>query len=102
MVRKPPSKAEYIKQYSREYKAWSNARSKAKERGIEVTNNFNDFYKFMAVIGKRPSEKHSLDRINNNAGYDLKNVRWATKKEQSNNRSNTIFLKYEGLRIPVQ
>lgn len=33
-------------------------------------------------IGKRPSVKHSLDRINNDGHYEQGNVRWATKKEQ--------------------
>lgn len=39
-------------------------------------------------LGKRPSKKHTLDRINNNKGYYIDNLRWADKTEQARNRRN--------------
>lgn len=58
-------------------------------RGITVCNewlvSFPDFYKH---LGPRPSPKHSLERIDNNAGYFPGNVKWSTVKEQSNNKCN--------------
>lgn len=56
------------------------------DRGIKVLyKNFEDFLK---DVGKRPSPKHSIDRIDNNGNYALGNVRWSTMKEQQNNRRN--------------
>jgi hypothetical protein len=46
----------------------------------------NGFLDFLAHVGKKPSLKHSLDRIDNNRGYEPGNVRWATAKEQMQNR----------------
>lgn len=56
-------------------------------RGIKVCDEWkNNFTKFFEYIGKRPTLQHSLDRIDVNGNYEPGNVRWATKKEQVNNR----------------
>ena len=55
-------------------------------RGIGVCSRWqDDFYYFKQDIGERPSELHSIDRIENNKGYCPHNVKWATKLEQSHN-----------------
>jgi hypothetical protein len=54
--------------------------------GRGILFKFNSFEEFFAELGKRPSATHSLDRKNNNGHYEPGNVRWATKKQQSNNR----------------
>jgi hypothetical protein len=56
-------------------------------RGIRVCAEWrHDFPAFLSHIGRKPSPLHSLDRIRNNQGYEPGNIRWATAKEQSNNR----------------
>lgn len=56
-------------------------------RGIKVCAEWHDFARFVADVGPRPSDKHSLDRHPDvNGNYEPGNVRWATVAEQNANR----------------
>lgn len=58
-------------------------------RGIRVSDEWRESYlAFLAHVGRRPSDKHSIDRINNDGNYEAGNVRWATSVEQNNNKRN--------------
>lgn len=67
-------------------------------RGITMCERWLVFANFVEDMGLRPSSRHSIDRIDNDGNYEPGNCRWATTKEQSNNRSNTIFLEHNGVR----
>jgi hypothetical protein len=56
-------------------------------RGIKMHEPwFNDFQTFFDYIGEKPSENHSLDRINNEGNYEPGNVRWADRTTQNRNQ----------------
>lgn len=66
-------------------------------RGITVCDRWlgvGGFSNFLEDVGLPPSPQHSLDRINNDGNYEPGNVRWATLKEQANNRRprNTVIV----------
>ena len=66
-------------------------------RGITVCARWRkSFSHFLADVGRRPTSKHSIDRIRVNGNYTPKNVRWATHKEQQNNRTNNRKVRFQG------
>ena len=86
------------------YRIWSNIKRRTSDpksrsyrdyggRGIRMCDEwFNDFSAFYSYVGDRPSAEHSLDRINNDRGYEPGNVRWVLKVVQANNtRSNRMI-----------
>lgn len=91
-----------------EYRLWVNMRYRCRNpksrnykyygaRGIGVCNRWQEsFDDFLADVGRRPSPSHSLDRIDSNRGYEPGNVRWATDREQMNNRRDNRLLTWSG------
>lgn len=81
-----------------EYRAWAAAKNRCFNkknaayaryggRGIGMWLEWADSYEvFLRDMGRRPTKKHSLDRVNNDGHYSPSNCRWATASEQAFNR----------------
>lgn len=69
-------------------------------RGIKLCKRWESFAAFLADMGPKPTAKHSIDRYPNNAGnYEPGNCRWATDAEQRHNKSNAVWVDYNGRRV---
>lgn len=66
-------------------------------RGIKVCNRWlHSFPNFLEDMGSRPSSRYSIERKDNDKGYEPGNCIWATMKEQANNKSNNTRLTLNG------
>lgn len=103
------SRIKHNLRYSREYKIWTgikercyNKNNKNYEtygaRGITMDSEWKEsFEAFYRDMGDCPSSSHTIDRKDNNLGYFKDNCRWATRKEQANNKTTNILFTINGV-----
>lgn len=66
-------------------------------KGIIVCDRWlHSFENFLSDVGYRPSNQHSLDRINPMGNYEPSNVKWSTRIEQASNKTTNKTLRYNG------
>jgi hypothetical protein len=95
-----------------EYNTWANMKARCLRsthpqydkyggRGIKVCDRWLEpdgrgFMNFLEDMGPKPSTKHSIDRIDVNGHYEPSNCRWATDKEQANNKTKSQLFYVNG------
>lgn len=92
-----------------EYNIWCgikdrcyNSRNEAYQRyggrGITMCDRWREsFQNFYDDMGGKPSENHSIERLDNDKGYSSDNCVWATPTEQANNRRSNNYQEYNGV-----
>jgi hypothetical protein len=97
---------------TREYEAWSAmiqrcetathpAYARYGGRGIRVCPEWRkSFKRFFSCVGLRP-DGASLERKDNDRGYEPGNVHWATPKQQAHNRANSVVVQTPDGTMPL-
>lgn len=98
------------------YNTWANINKRCYNKNLKAYKNYGErgivnfwridpdgFVKYiLQELGPKPSKKHSLDRINNDGNYEPGNLRWATYKQQANNKTHAHQRRIEALEARIK
>lgn len=87
--------------YPGEYSSWANRKYWAKANRVQWSASMTAFPDFLMVTGPIPEKSWTLDRINPEGHYVPENIRWASKKTQSQNRTNAVPASFNGTEYTV-
>lgn len=68
-------------------------------RGITLCTRWVYFENFLEDMGLRPDKTYSIDRIDNNAGYNKDNCRWIKTVHQARNRRTNKIVEWRGQKM---
>ncbi len=97
---------------SKEYQTWAgmiqrcyNPNGSSYDRygaiGIKMCDRWMEFENFFADMGPRPSDDHSIDRIDSTGDYTPENCRWGTIDDQNSNKRTTRIIEFNGIKQPL-
>ena len=93
------------------YKIWANIKQRCTNpahpryadyggRGITLCERWHNFENFYADVGDRPADL-TLDRIDNERGYEPNNVRWVTRADNNRNSRRCVMVEFNGESKPI-
>lgn len=65
-------------------------------RGITYCKRWERYENFIADMGHRPAANYSIERLNNDAGYNPSNCVWALRTTQNRNSRNCRHIEIDG------
>ena len=81
------------------YKSYWRAKRRVQENHKNRYENilflFKDFLEFWNELGPRP-DGYTVERIDVNGNYEPGNVKWASMAEQCRNKTNNVYVVYQG------
>lgn len=110
-TKKIAARTTHGKSYTNTYRRYHNIKSRCHNpsvpsfkdygaRGIalhpEWRDNFDAFYEYVSRLPHFGEPGYTLERINNDNGYEPDNVRWATRAEQNCNTRRNQLVTYDG------
>lgn len=92
---------------TRQYKIWAGMKNRCQnpknssyelygEKGIALCGRWQKFENFWEDMKDGYADNLSIDRVDNDKGYYKENCRWATQKQQQNNRGNNHLVSFNG------